>query len=192
MGLALGGALLGPIAGSVEACSGASVPAEEIRREAARIVVGTIVARQDVGGAPETLVIAVDSVIRGESPRELVLRPPTYMGCDGRILEPIGTRVVVATGQQYFDAAPPADLHPYWVVRADGIAEPVGLDAGGAPGLPLEELAAWLGGTVNEVPATVEPDDTGLLGSVVLPLLVAGIALVAAVTWVARQRDRTA
>lgn len=177
-------------AAPVAACSGASVPIDEIRGEAVRIVVGTIVAQHGDAGAPDAIAIEVDAVIRGEAPTELVLQPPTFMGCDGRIAEPIGTRVVVATASQYFDASPPQDLHPYWVVRANGIAEPVGVDAGGAPGLPIEELASWLGGALTPLEASAGPSTDGMpLLGVAVAVLVVGLGVVGLVTLAVARRS---
>ena len=78
-------ALAGAVASPVVACSAAAVPAEEIRAEAERIVVGTIVAQAGDPEAPDRIAISVEAVIRGVATPEVVLAPPTYAGCDSRI-----------------------------------------------------------------------------------------------------------
>jgi hypothetical protein len=172
-------------------CSGAQVPEDEIRREAERIVVGTIVARKGDPGAPDAIALRVDGVIRGVTPAQLVLQPPTYMGCDGRIAEPVGTRIVVATAPQYFDAAPPEELHPYWIVLPDGTVDPVGLETDQPPGRTLDDLAASLGGSVTAIDAAASTDDGSpdsmIVGAVTA--LVVGAAVVLGAAAVARRRE---
>jgi hypothetical protein len=171
-------------------CSGAQVPEDEIRREAERIVVGTIVARKGDPGAPDAIALRVDGVIRGVTPAQLVLQPPTYMGCDGRIAEPVGTRIVVATAPQYFDAAPPEELHPYWIVLPDGTVDPVGLETDQPPGRTLDDLAASLGGSVRAIDAAASTDDRkpDSMIDVAVTTLVVGAAVVLGAAAVARRR----
>jgi hypothetical protein len=171
-------------------CSGAQVPEDEIRREAERIVVATIVARKGDPGAPDAIALRVDGVIRGVTPAQLVLQPPTYMGCDGRIAEPVGTRIVVATAPQYFDAAPPEELHPYWIVLPDGTVDPVGLETDQPPGRTLDDLAASLGGSVRAIDAAASTDDRkpDSMIDVAVTTLVVGAAVVLGAAAVARRR----
>jgi hypothetical protein len=190
-------ALAGVSGAPVAACSGAMVEVSDIRGQATRIVVGTIVGARGDAQAPDALAIEVDSVIRGTSPATLVLEPPSYMGCDGRIFEPIGTRVVVATGPHYFSASPPQELHPYWVVRADGTADPVGISAEGLPRQSLGDLAAWLGGSLMAVEPEAEPAPAPALGwtaisFVLIGLFVGGMAVLVLVAIAGFRRSRPA
>ena len=197
-GIAIAAVALASVsAAPVAACSGAMVEVADIRGEATRIVVGTIVGTRGDAQAPDALAIEIDSVIRGTSPATLVLEPPSYMGCDGRIFEPIGTRLVVATGPHYLSAAPPQELHPYWVVRADGTAEPVGVSAEGAPRQSLDELAAWLGGSLVPVEPETEPapepaDGWSTLSRLPIGLFLAGIAALVLVAIAGFRRSNSA
>lgn len=137
----------------VAACSGARVEYAEIRNEATRIVVGTIIDRRGDPAAPDAIAVRVERLIRGVSPIDLVLEPPDYMGCDGRIAEPIGTRLVIATGRRFFDAAPPNDLHPYWIVGPGDILDPAGVESADPAIRTVSDLAAAVGGEM--VPVTV-------------------------------------
>jgi hypothetical protein len=172
---------------AASACSGARVEFSEIRAEATRIVVGTIVATRGDPLNPDVIAIRVEALIRGSAPAQLVLQPPVYMGCDGLIAEPIGTRLVVATGRRFFDAAPPQDLHPYWIVRADNTLEAAGVENPDPAVRTLEDLVGALGGALVLAPSNPAPEETpsdeavvgGAAGNawpipVVIGLLVAG------------------
>lgn len=113
---------------------------------------GTIVASRGNPLGPDVIAIRVEALIRGSAPTQLVLEPPVFMGCEGRIAEPIGTRLVIATGQRYFDAAPPQDLHPYWIVRADNTLEAAGVENPDPGVRTLEDLVGALGGELILAP----------------------------------------
>lgn len=117
-------------------------------------MVGTVVASRGDPLGPDVIAIRVERLIRGSSPAQLVLQPPDYMGCDGRIAEPVGTRLVIATGRRFFDAAPPTDLHPYWIVRADNTLDPAGVESHDPAVRTLDDLVAALGGAPIVAPTS--------------------------------------
>lgn len=162
----------------VRACSGALVGYAEIRDEATRIVLGRVAGREvGAGGEMTSLLIHVDAVIRGSAPAELVLDPPTYMGCEGRIDEPVGAQLVIATGPQYFDAAVTGDLHPYWLVRDDGTVDPIGVWQED-PGIrTLDELVADLGGRLVPVEGAAAGEGSQAGGLQPLPIALGGAAI---------------
>ncbi|MBA2720029.1 MAG: hypothetical protein H0U52_12455 [Chloroflexi bacterium] len=181
------------------ACSGARVEYSEIRAEATRIVVGTIIASRGDPLAPDVLAIRVDRLIRGSSPAQLVLQPPEFMGCDGPIGEPVGTRLIIATGQRFFDAAPPQDLHPYWIVRADNTVDPVGVESHDPAVRTLDDLVVALGGELNvastDPPVEVSPTDHEIAvapaeGSWALPLAIGLLVAAVLLGLAARNRGR--
>lgn len=157
--LAAAGAALAAVAAPppAAACSGARVEFAEIRAEASRIVVGTITASRGDPLGPDAIAIRVERLIRGSSPVDLILDPPDYMGCDGRIAEPIGTRLVIATGLQFFDAAPPNDLHPYWIVGPDGVLDPAGVENADPAVRTVDDLVMAVGGGLTPVPVPMDP-----------------------------------
>ena len=122
----------------------------EIRAEASRIVVGTVVVKRGHPEAPDAIAVRVEQLLRGESGPNLVLEPPDYMGCDGRIVVPIGTRLVIATGDRFFDAAPRNDLHPYWIVNADGSLDPEGVESADPTLRTMADLARAFGAPARE------------------------------------------
>ncbi len=166
----------------VAACSGALVTFDEVKAEATRIVVGTIRATQGDPEAPEGLAITVEAVVRGAPVREIFLLPPAFMGCDGRITEPIGARLLIATGPQYFDANPPEDLHPYWLIGPGDVLQPAGVEDPDVTHQTLGDLVKALGGELVRVPApdAVETVDQSPGVADELPVAVFALALIAA------------
>ena len=169
------------------ACSGARVQYGEIRAEATRIIVGTITASRGDPLAPNVIAIRVERLIRGSSPAQLVLQPPEFMGCDGRIGEPVGTRLVIATGRRFFDASPPKDLHPYWIVRADNTLDPAGVESHDPAVRNLDDLVAAFASAAilapTDPPVEVAPTDPEIAvapagGSWAIPLAI-GLLVVA-------------
>jgi hypothetical protein len=158
------------------ACSGASVTFEKVRIHAQRIVIGTIVEADLEDGVAQRLTFRVDAVVRGVAGPEVVLEPPTYMGCDGRIMEPVGTRLLVATAPRFFGVGPAEEMHPYWRLLAGNVVEPAGVDDPDPDHLRLDGLLADLGG----LPVTsAEPADASDAvspaggGEMVVPIIVA-------------------
>jgi hypothetical protein len=138
-----------PSTSTASACSGARVEFAEIRAEATRIVLGSVTATRGHPDAPDAIEIRVEHVIRGRAPASLVLAPPDYMGCEGRIAERVGTRLVIATGTRFFDAAPPTELHPYWIVGPGDVVDPVGVEGADPAIRTLDDLVASLGGEAS-------------------------------------------
>ena len=139
----------------VTACSGATVSFEQIRTGADRIVIGTVIDVDATEDVSERILLRVEAVLRGVSGPEVVLEPPTFMGCGGRMDEPVGARLVVATGPHYFSASPPEELHPYWRVLPGDVVEPAGVDDPDPDHSRLDGLLAAFGGRAA---ATVEPE----------------------------------
>ena len=175
-------------AAPVEACSGATVTFEKIRTGAQRIVIGTIVERDAIKGAADRVTLRVEAVIRGVSGRELVLEPPTFMGCDGRIMEPVGSRLIVASAPRFFSVGPAEEMHPYWRLLAGDIVEPAGVDDQDPDHTRLAGLIVDLGGMPAAAVATEGPDPA----PIVPPLVLAAVAgAVFFVTLVLLARSRT-
>jgi len=180
----------------VTACSGALVTFEKVRIGAQRIVVGTIIEGGLVDGVAERITLRVDSVIRGVSGPEVVLEPPTFMGCDGRITEAVGSRLIVATGPHYFSASPPQEMHPYWRLLEGDVVEAVGVDDPDPDHTRLVGLVADLGGlpaAPSEPDAVVDPasapDRGGIVAAaIVVATLLTATVLFAAVILVERKR----
>jgi hypothetical protein len=169
---------------------------EQIRIGATRIVVASIVDVDTTDGAPDRVTLRVHSVLRGVSGPELILEPPTYMGCDGRMNEPIGTRLIVATGPHYFADSPPQEMHPYWRVEPGDIVVPAGVDDPDPNHARLAGLIAEFGGL--PVPP-VEPEPVAepvsapapsalLTLAIVVGTMLAAVALFAVVVVAARKR----
>jgi hypothetical protein len=184
-------------AAPVAACSGATVSFESIRTGAERIVVATIVAVDTADAVPTRVTLAVQQVLRGVSGPEIVLEPPTFMGCGGQMDEPIGARLVVATGPHYFSASPPEELHPYWRVLPGDVVEPAGVDDPDPDHSRLGGLVADLGGGLPgasiEPEAVVEPPSSpdtsaGLAVAIVVVTFLAAAVLFGSVVAAARGR----
>lgn len=174
-------ALSGPFY-RVSACTGALVTFEKIRVGAQRIVIGTLVEADLNDGVAERVTLRVEAVVRGVSGPEVVLEPPTFMGCDGRIMEPVGSELLVATGPRYFGVGPAVEMHPYWRVLEGDVLEAVGVDDVDPDHTRLAGLVADLGGvaiTSPEPAAVAEPDSPADRGA--LPLAIAVATMLAAV-----------
>ncbi len=181
----------------VAACSGARVTFEEINAEATRIVVGTIRAIRWDQEAPDGMAITVEAVVRGAAAPEIFPLPPTYMGCDGRNPEPVGARLLIATGPHYFDASPPKDLHPYWLIGPADIVEPAGVEDPDVRHRTLGDLVDALDGDLVPVPTpdSVETFDQSPgvgdeppIALVVLALVATAASVLGVVALVARRR----
>jgi hypothetical protein len=176
-------------ASPVGACSGAPVSFEQIRTGATRIVVASVVEVESI----DKITLEVHSVLRGMSGRELVLEPPTYMGCDGRMQEPVGARLIVATGPHFFADSPAQEMHPYWRIEPGDIVVPAGVDDPNPDHTRLAGLIAEFGGF--PVPP-VEPEalvEQGpgpgvlLVTAIVVAMMLAVVALFGALIVVARK-----
>jgi hypothetical protein len=168
------------ISGDAAACSGAMVTFDQVNAGANRIVVGTVRAVRGDPAAPDGLAITVESVVRGRPAQEVLLLPPSYMGCDGRIAEPVGARLVIATGPRYFDAGPPEDLHPYWLIGAAGVLIPAGVDDPNPQHRTLDDLVAALGGELTPIASAV-PGEAAAQAAVTDPGEAVGVPLAAVI-----------
>jgi hypothetical protein len=165
------------------ACSGSPVSFEQIRTGAERIVIASIVDVDEVDGVSNRVTLRVERLLRGVSGPDVTLEPPTYMGCGGQMNEPVGARLVVATGPHYFSASPPEEMHPYWLVLAGDRVVPAGVDDPDPDHTRLdgliEEFGALPAGSVEpeSVVDPVRPPD----GSGIAAIAIVGATLLAAV-----------
>jgi hypothetical protein len=170
---------------------------ESIRTGAERIVVASVVDVDTADGVSDRVTLRVERLLRGVSGPEIVLEPPTFMSCGGRMEEPIGARLVVATGPHYFSASPPEELHPYWRVLPGDVVEPAGVDDLDPDHSRLDGLVADLGGGLPaasiEPEAVLEPpsspDTSGGLAVVVVTFLAAAVLFVTVVAAARRRRS---
>jgi hypothetical protein len=183
-------------ASPVAACSGALVTFEKIRTGAQRIVIGTIVETDQIDGAADRVTLRIEAVIRGVSGPQLILEPPTFMGCDGRITEPVGSRLLVATAPRFFSVGPAEEMHPYWRLLEGDVVEPAGVDDPDPDHMRLAGLVADLGGVpvtspepaANSDPASAPATSTGIAVAIVAVTFLAAAALFVTVVAAARRR----
>ena len=179
---------------SAAACSGSPVSFEQIRTGAERIVIASIVDVDKVDGVSHRVTLRVERLLRGVSGPDVILEPPTYMGCGGQMNEPVGARLVVATGPHYFSASPPEEMHPYWLVLAGDKVVPAGVDDPDPDHTRLDGLIEEFGA----LPAAAEPQapidpitepelSPGMPLAIVVATLLAVVALFGAVAIAARR-----
>ena len=179
----LAGLVLGLVAvqaggGSVLACTSEQPSFQQAVDGADFVVDARVIAVQKIVSEPDTYVLAVDRVLRGQAGVHVVLKGARTGLCGDQLdIQRLGQRIIIAVGVDFFDQ----EISPYWAESEGQVYGSASMPFGARS---LDDIA-WSIARLK-VPA-VSPSEAG---SGAWPLVAIAVAGLAGVLVAARWRSR--